>query len=121
LFFFLLLLLKKEGPSFAPIQNNRLSNCLLCLLSLFHVSIRKAVNLYGEVSIKWCSYTVMCVLCTAWTGEVACADGDALSGDKVSGTPVHSGTSQDHRGPERVPGEAEHSAGRYREAFSSCH
>jgi len=55
----------------------------------------------------------VCVVCTAGAGEAACADGDALSGDQVSGTPVYSCTSQDHWRPEGVPGEAEHCAGGY--------
>ena len=37
-----------------------------------------------------------CVVCAVGAGEAACADGDALSGDQVSGAPVYSGTSQDH-------------------------
>jgi hypothetical protein len=40
--------------------------------------------------------TEKCVLCAAGAGEAACTDGDALSGDQVTGAPVHSGTSQDH-------------------------
>jgi len=63
--------------------------------------------------VSWSLVLTVCVVCAAGAGEAAYADGDALSGDQVSGTPVYSCTSQDYWRPEGVPGEAEHCAGGY--------